>query len=72
MGRLRRFQFRNLEAEILINCTPAGMRPQEDQIPVPGGILREGMVVMDMVYQPPLWGEEEGERVTKLEDKNDD
>ncbi len=52
MGCLHRSQFCNSEVEVLINCTPVGMYPQDDQSPVPGEVLREGMTVMDMVYQP--------------------
>jgi shikimate dehydrogenase len=52
MGCLHRSQFCNSEAEVLINCTPVGMYPQDDQSPVTGEVLREGMTVMDMVYQP--------------------
>ena len=52
MGCLPRSQFCNSEAEVLINCTPVGMYPQDDQSPVPGEVLREGMTVMDVVYQP--------------------
>jgi shikimate dehydrogenase len=40
------------EGDILIQTTPVGMWPHEDQCLVPERILREGMVVMDIVYRP--------------------
>ncbi len=52
MGCSLRSQFCNSEVEVIINCTPVGMYPQDDQSPVPGEVLRKGMAVMDMVYQP--------------------
>jgi 3-dehydroquinate dehydratase/shikimate dehydrogenase len=39
-------------AEILINCTPVGMWPDVDQIPVSPEALRPEMVVFDVVYRP--------------------
>ncbi len=38
--------------DVLINCTPVGMFPNVDEIPVPPGFLEEGMVVFDTVYHP--------------------
>jgi 3-dehydroquinate dehydratase/shikimate dehydrogenase len=38
--------------DILVNCTPIGMHPEVDDIPVPIGFLREGMIVFDTVYNP--------------------
>lgn len=38
--------------DILINCTPVGMHPEVDEMPIPPGYLREGMVVFDTVYNP--------------------
>ena len=38
--------------KILINTTPVGMSPDIDQCPVPGNILKKGMVVMDIIYNP--------------------
>jgi shikimate dehydrogenase len=44
---------RELEsADILLQCTPIGMHPQEDRSLVPAEMLREGMVVFDAVYNP--------------------
>ena len=42
----------NTTTELLINTTPVGMAPQKDQCPVPEKILRKGMVVMDIIYNP--------------------
>lgn len=39
-------------AEILVNCTSVGMRPQIDATPIPRERLREGSVVFDAVYNP--------------------
>jgi len=38
--------------DILLNCTPVGMHPKTDASPVPAGMLREGLVVYDAVYNP--------------------
>ena len=38
--------------DILINTTPSGMFPNTEQSPVPDHVLKPGMVVMDMVYNP--------------------
>jgi shikimate dehydrogenase len=40
------------EASILLHCSPIGMHPKEDQSLVPAGLLREGLVVFDAVYNP--------------------
>ena len=42
----------NRRADILINTTPVGMYPQADQSPVPEDVLEQGMVVMDIIYNP--------------------
>jgi shikimate dehydrogenase len=41
-----------MRGEVLVNATSAGMHPQEGASPVEIEVLREGMVVMDIVYQP--------------------
>ena len=38
--------------DLLINTTPVGMAPEVDGCPVPHTALREGMVVMDIIYNP--------------------
>ena len=40
------------ESQILINATRAGMSPLENVMPVPEEVLREGLVVADVVYNP--------------------
>ncbi|MBI4389814.1 MAG: shikimate dehydrogenase, partial [Nitrospinae bacterium] len=40
-------------ADVLINCSPAGMNPKVNETPVPARALRPGMVVFDSVYNPP-------------------
>jgi shikimate dehydrogenase len=42
----------DLPCDLLLNCTPVGMHPKTDASPVPPGVLREGMVVYDAVYNP--------------------
>jgi shikimate dehydrogenase len=39
------------EADLIINCTPLGMHP-DDPPPVSASWLREGQIVADMVYRP--------------------
>jgi 3-dehydroquinate dehydratase/shikimate dehydrogenase len=39
-------------SDILINCTPVGMFPEVNEIPMPPSYLREGMVVFDTIYNP--------------------
>ncbi len=41
-----------LDVDVLIQTTPVGMFPHVDISPVPDGVFREGMVVMDAVYNP--------------------
>jgi len=40
------------EADIIINCTPVGMHPNEDSSLVPPALFRRGQVVFDVVYTP--------------------
>jgi 3-dehydroquinate dehydratase/shikimate dehydrogenase len=42
----------NVEADIVVNCTPIGMHPNLDEIPLHSGFLKPGMVVFDTVYNP--------------------
>ena len=44
--------FTEMEGEALVNATSVGMHPLESKSPVPKEVLREGMVVMDIVYWP--------------------
>ncbi|MDQ6695518.1 MAG: shikimate dehydrogenase [Chloroflexota bacterium] len=45
------------KANLLVNCTPAGMWPHIETSPLPDGTrLRKGMLVYDLVYRPrPTW-----------------
>ncbi|MBI2860473.1 MAG: shikimate dehydrogenase [Chloroflexi bacterium] len=40
------------DAEILVNTTSAGMTPEASLTPVPVGLLRPGLTVFDIVYNP--------------------
>ncbi len=40
------------DADILINTTPAGMTPNISDAPAPEACLKEGMTVMDIIYNP--------------------
>ena len=41
------------EADILINCTPVGMAPDTDKLPIPEDIvLPAGLIVADAIYNP--------------------
>ncbi len=44
--------FKEMEGDVLVNATSVGMVPFDTKSPVPKEILREGMVVMDIVYRP--------------------
>jgi shikimate dehydrogenase len=39
-------------ADLLIQTTPIGMTPGEEGCPIPEQILKKGMVVMDIIYNP--------------------
>jgi len=41
-----------VEADIVINCSPAGMTPNTQDTPYPARLLKPGMVVFDSVYNP--------------------
>jgi shikimate dehydrogenase len=41
-----------VDADILVNCTPTGMRGFTSKSPVHGEHIRRGMAVLDMVYNP--------------------
>ena len=41
-----------MRGDVLVNATSVGMYPHDDASPVGREALREGMVVMDVVYQP--------------------
>ena len=39
-------------ADILVNTTSVGMVPDIDETPVPAGLLKPGLIVFDIVYNP--------------------
>ncbi len=43
------------ECDLLVNCTPVGMRfsPEEGRSPLPPSLIPEGILVFDLVYNPP-------------------
>jgi 3-dehydroquinate dehydratase/shikimate dehydrogenase len=41
------------QADVLINTTSVGMRPNVEETPAPASILRKNTVVFDAVYNPP-------------------
>jgi len=43
---------KQVRADILINATPVGMRPQIGDLPLSPELLRDDMLVMDIVYNP--------------------
>ncbi|MBU0733820.1 MAG: shikimate dehydrogenase [Proteobacteria bacterium] len=45
-------EIKGAKGDILIQTTPVGMYPHVDQCPVPEQMLKEGMVVMDIIYNP--------------------
>ena len=44
--------FHGRDADIVVNTTPVGMHPKNDDLPIPPDTLRPGLLVMDMVYNP--------------------
>ncbi|EFK12020.1 shikimate dehydrogenase [delta proteobacterium NaphS2] len=45
-------EIKSLDTDVLIQTTPVGMFPRENASPVSADMFREGMVVMDAVYNP--------------------
>ncbi len=41
-----------LKADVIINATPLGMYPRDGETPIPKELLKKGMMVMDIVYEP--------------------
>ncbi len=52
MSSLFKMTARELEVDILINATSVGMCPRQRETPFPKRLFKEGMMVMDIVYQP--------------------
>lgn len=47
---------KRIDEDILIQATPVGMYPHKDQCLIPEHLLKESMVVMDIIYNPPETG----------------
>jgi len=45
-------QVETAEADVIINATPAGMYPRVEESPLPEAVLRRGVAVLDLVYDP--------------------
>jgi len=54
LSSLDKMKAEELEADVIINATSLGMYPRGGETPIPKGLLKKGMTVMDVVYQP-LW-----------------
>jgi len=52
MSSLVKMEAGELEADVVINATSLGMVPRERETPLPKKLLRKGMMVMDIVYEP--------------------
>jgi shikimate dehydrogenase len=52
MSSLFKMKAGELEADVVINATSLGMVPRERETPIPKKLLRKGMMVMDIVYEP--------------------
>jgi shikimate dehydrogenase len=52
MLSLVRMKAGELEADVMINATSVGMYPRDGETLIPKGLIRKGMVVMDIVYEP--------------------
>ena len=51
-GLIRLGELETRSLDILINCSPAGMTPNENETPCPARVFRPGMIVFDSVYNP--------------------
>jgi len=52
ISSLVRMKAGELEADVIINATSLGMYPRDGETPIPKELLKERMMVMDIVYQP--------------------
>jgi len=52
MSSLVKMKTGELEADVVINATSLGMYPRDRETPIPKKLLKEGMIVMDIVYEP--------------------
>jgi shikimate dehydrogenase len=52
VSSLVRMKAGEFEADVIINATSLGMYPRDGETPIPKTLLKERMMVMDIVYQP--------------------
>jgi shikimate dehydrogenase len=52
ISSLVRMKAGELEADVIINATSLGMYPRDKETPISKKLLEEGMMVMDIVYEP--------------------
>ena len=52
ISSLAKMKAGELEADVTINATSVGMFPRNKKTPVPKRLLKQGMMVMDIVYEP--------------------
>ncbi len=52
VSSLARMKAGELEADVIINATSLGMYPRDGETPVSKKLLKKGMLVMDIVYEP--------------------
>jgi shikimate 5-dehydrogenase len=44
----------SMDPDVIINCTPLGMRGFPDRLPIDPEVFREGQFVMDTIYNPTV------------------
>lgn len=47
-----REEWKDINYDILVNCSPIGMHPKVEQTPFPKEFLEEGAIVFDAIYNP--------------------
>jgi shikimate dehydrogenase len=52
ISSLARMKAGDFESDVVVNATSLGMVPRDGETPIPKKLLKEGMMVMDIVYQP--------------------
>jgi shikimate dehydrogenase len=52
MSSLVEMEGGDFEADVVINATSVGMVSRDGETPIPKKLLKEGMLIMDIVYQP--------------------
>lgn len=52
VSSLLRMKAGELDADVIINATSLGMYPRDGRTPIPRELLKKGMMVMDIVYEP--------------------